>query len=146
MVHISRQLSGPWTDVRQEEDGLSMEADSQEFFEEANCSSKGFKGKFAQISRRMGLSIGLNRNELRRLYEAAFLAALCNISFNGLGGCHGEIKSEREPTRRRLEQAFMGARDQLYRCSGWKALASNRRKSIQKTFLTVVVTDENLAA
>src|SRR5260370_21740890 len=121
-----------------------MEADSQEFFEElANCSSKGFKAKFAQISRRMGLSSGLNRNELCRLYEAAFLAALCKISFNGLGGCDGEIKPEREPTRRRLEQAFMGACDQLYRCAGWKSLASNQKKLIQKIFLTVLVADEN---
>jgi hypothetical protein len=123
-----------------------MEADSQEFFEElGRCSSKGFKGKFGQLSRRMGLSGSLNRKELGRLYEAAFLAALCNISFNGLGGCDGEIKPEREPTRQRLEQAFMGACDQLYRCAGWKTLASNRKKSIQRTLLTVLVSDENLA-
>lgn len=120
-----------------------MEAD---FFEElANCSSRGFKGKFAQISRRMSLRRCLNRNELCRLYEAAFLAALCNISFNGLGGCNGAIKPEREPTRRRLEQTFMEAQDRFHRCAGWKALAPTRRRSIQRTLLTVLVADENLA-
>ena len=95
--------------------------------------------------RRMGLNDGLKRDELMRLYEAAFLAALCNISFNGLGGCEGQIRPENEPTRRRLEQSYMAARDTFYRCVGWKSLSSARRKSIQNVFLTVLVDDENLA-
>ena len=123
-----------------------MSADSQDFFEELeSCSRPGFKGKFGQVSRRLGLNGGLSRSELSCLYEAAFLAALCNISFNGLGGCGGEIKPEKEPTRRRLEQAFMDARDNFYGCSGWKRLPAKRKKSIQTVFLTVEVAEENLA-
>jgi hypothetical protein len=123
-----------------------MEADSQDFFEDlSNCSREGFRSKFAQTSRRMGLKSGLNRDELSRLYEAAFMAALCNISFNGLGGCGGEIKPEKEPTRRRLEQAFMEAQDNFYRSVGWKTLPPSRKTSIQAAFLTVLVDEENLA-
>ena len=123
-----------------------MDADSQDFYEElASCPRTGFKGKFTQVSRRMGLNGGLDRSELCRLYEAAFLAALCNISLNGLGGCGGVIKPEREPTRRRLEQAFLDACHNFYRCPGWKALPPARKKSIQSIFLAVAVAEENLA-
>jgi len=123
-----------------------MDADSQDFFEELqSCPRTGFKGKFGQLSRRMGLKTGLNRTELSRLYEAAFLAALCNISFNGLGCCEGEIKPDKEPTRRRLEQAFMDARTNFYRCAGWKALLPPRKKAIEAIFLTVLVSEEHLA-
>lgn len=123
-----------------------MDADSQDFSEELeSCSRPGFKTRFGQISRRLGLDGGLSRSEISRLYEAAFLAALCNISFNGLGGCGGIIRPEKEATRRRLEQAFMDARDNFFRCGGWKTLPSARKKSIQAVFLTVLVTEENLA-
>src|SRR5271167_2639877 len=109
-----------------------MDADSQDFSEELeSCSRSGFKGKFGQLARRLGLKSGLNRSELSCLYEAAFLAALCNISFNGLGGCEGEIRPDKEATRRRLEQAFMDARDNFYGCAGWKALPAPRKKAIQ---------------
>lgn len=122
-----------------------MDADSQDFSEELeNCSRTGFKGKFGQLSRRMGLKSGLNRSDLSRLYEAAFMAALCNISFNGLGGCGGEISPEKEHTRRRLEQAFMDARYNFYRCAGWKRLPAVRKKMIEGIFLTVLVFEENL--
>lgn len=93
----------------------------------------------------MGLDGGLKPSELSRLYEAAFLAALCNISFNGLGGCGGEIKPEKEPTRRHLEQAFMEARDNFFRSTGWQTLPPARKKAIQGVFLTVLVSEENLA-
>jgi hypothetical protein len=123
-----------------------MDADSQDFSEELeSCSRPGFKSKFGQISRRMRLDGGLSRSELSRLYKAAFLAALCNISFNGLGGNGGIVKPEREATRCRLEQAFMDARDNFFRCPGWKALASARKKSIRSVFLTVLVAEENFA-
>jgi hypothetical protein len=123
-----------------------MDADSQDFSEDLqNCSRAGFKGKFSQLSRRLGLKSGLNRSEFSRLYEAAFLAALCNVSFNGLGGCGGEIMPDKEPIRRRLEQAFMDARDNFFGCPGWKALPAARKKSIQAVFLTVLVSEENLA-
>jgi hypothetical protein len=131
---------------RVERSQIIMDSDSQDFSEELeNCSRTGFKGKFGQLARRMGLRSGLNRSELSRLYEAAFLGALCNISFNGLGGCGGEISPEKEPTRRRLEQAFMDARDNFCSCSGWKALPVGRKRQIRAIFLTVLVADENLA-
>ena len=123
-----------------------MDAESQDFFEElANCSRTGFKTRFGRIARRLGLNVGLNRNELSRLYEAAFLAALCTISFNGLGGCAGAIRAEKEPTRRRLEQAFMDACHNFYRCTGWKALTTAQKKSIRTIFLFVSVSEENLS-
>jgi|SRR5579862_6774855 len=123
-----------------------MDADSQEFFEElASCSRTGFKSKFGRVARRLGLNDGLNRSEISRLYEAAFLAALCNISFNGLGGCGGEIRPDRELTRRRLEQSYMDACNIFYKCSGWKALTARQKKSIRSIFLSVSVSEENLA-
>lgn len=123
-----------------------MDSDSQDFFEEtANCSRTGFKTKFGRIARRLGLNVGLNREELSRLYEAAFLAALCNISFNGLGGCGGMIKPEKEPTRCKLEQSFMDARNNFYRSAGWKQLVAARRKFIETVLLTVAVDEQNLA-
>jgi hypothetical protein len=123
-----------------------MDADSQDFFEELEtCSREGFKSKFSQLLRRMSLRDGMNRSELSRLYEAAFLAALCNVSFNGLGGCGGEIRPEKETTRRRLEQAFMDACDNFFRCAGWKTLSPARQKSVKSVFLSVAVSEENLA-
>ena len=123
-----------------------MDTDSQNFSEELeSCSRPGFKRRFAQIFRRLRLEGGLNRAEISCLYEAAFLAALCNISFNGLGGCGGVIRSEKEATRRRLEQAFMDSRDNFFQCQGWKALPPARKKSIQAVFLTVLVAEENFA-
>lgn len=123
-----------------------MKSDGQDFSEELeSCSRQGFKSRFGQICGRMGLDGGLSRSELSRLYEAAFLAALCNVSFNGLGGCGGVIKPERESTRRRLEQAFMNARENLFHCPGWQALPHARQKSIQAVFLTVLIAEENLA-
>ena len=123
-----------------------MKSDGQDFSEELeSCSRQGFKSRFGKICRRMGLDGGLSRGELSCLYEAAFLAALCNISFNGLGGCGGVIKPERESARRRLEQVFMDARENFFHCPGWQALPDTRQKSIQAIFLTVLVADENLA-
>jgi len=123
-----------------------MDAESHDFFEEtANCSRSDFKNRFGRIVRRLGLDVGLNKADLSRLYEAAFLGALCNIAFNGLGGCGGVIRPEKEPTRCKLERTFMDARNNFYRSSGWKRLAAARKKSIQTVFLTVRVDDENLA-
>jgi hypothetical protein len=122
-----------------------MDSESHDFFEEtANCSRLGFKSKFGKLARRLGLNVGLTRDELSRLYEAAWLGALCNISFNGLGGCDG-IRPEKEPTRCKLEQSFMDARNNFYRSVGWKNLSPGHKKSIQSVFLTILVDDENLA-
>ena len=120
--------------------------DSQDFSEElAHGLGTGFKGKFGQVSRRLALRAGLSRSELACLYDAAFLAALCNIAFNGLGGCGGEIRPEKEPMRRRLEQGFMEARTNFYACPGWKRLTAARKKAVNTVFLTVAIADENLA-
>jgi len=123
-----------------------MEDDRQEFFEElTTCPRTDFKARFGKTARRLGLNEGLSRQELGLLQEAAFLAALCNISINGLGACGGEIRPEKEPIRRKLEFAFMHARSEFLRCAGWRALAAPRKKSIEAVFLTVCVDEENLA-
>ena len=75
---------------------------------------KTFPSHFSSSATRLRLGTFLDRTELKWLYEAAFVAALCNIAINGLGGCGGRIKPEREPNRSRLEREFMVARDRLY--------------------------------
>jgi hypothetical protein len=122
-----------------------MDAESENFFEELeSCPREGFKVSFGKAARRLGLNSVLKRSEVLRLYEAAFLAALCNISVNGLGACEG-VKPEKEATRCRLEQAFMDACQNFYECDGWKVLTMLKKKSIQRAFLTVSVNEENLA-
>src|SRR5437660_9765420 len=65
-----------------------MEADGYGFSEDlTGCSRQAFRTKFGRTARRLGLNNGLKREELSRLAEAAFLAALCNVALNGLGGC-----------------------------------------------------------
>jgi hypothetical protein len=123
-----------------------MDADSQEFFEElTSCSRSSFKPRFDRTVRQLRLNPALRQEELSRLREAALLSALCNISFNGLGGCAGEIKPEKEPTRRRLEHAFMDACNNFFRSAGWKKLPARQKQSVRNVFLTVVVDEENLA-
>jgi hypothetical protein len=99
-----------------------------------------FERKFSHGAFRLGLGFILNADELDFLLMAAFLAALCNISFNGLGGCDGEIKLEREGHRRALEAKFMDARDKLRATAGWRQLSPPERAAIQRRFLTVTVT------
>lgn len=125
---------------------IDMDSDNQDYFGElTNGSRTSFKTRFGRIARRLGLNTGLSRSEISRLYEAAFLAALCNISFNGLGGCCGEIRPENEPTRCRLEQSFMDACANFFESPGWKSLSTARKKSIRSIFLKVEVDNENLA-
>ena len=106
---------------------------------------KTFPRHFSSRATRLRLGRALGRTELRWLYEAAFVATLCNIAINGLGGCDGSIKPEREPNRRRLEREFMAARDKLYGCAGWHALPPFVRHPIQSVFLRVSVNEDNLA-
>jgi len=106
---------------------------------------KTFPSHFSSSATRLRLGTFLDRTELKWLYEAAFVAALCNIAINGLGGCGGRIKPEREPNRRRLEQEFMAARDKLYASAGWRALPPFVRHPIQRIFLRISVNEENLA-
>jgi hypothetical protein len=123
-----------------------MRTDGQDFLERlANSSPNTFERGFAKTSKRLKLGASLEGAELNLLYEAAFYASLCNIAFNGLRGCEGEIKPEREFTRIRLEQGFMEARETFFRCRGWKTLNAAAKDSIQRVFLNVSVLEENLA-
>ena len=124
-----------------------MMTTGEEYLDElAGFPPKTFPSHFSSKAARLRLGAALDRTEIRWLYEAAFEATLCNIAINGLGGCGGRIKPEREPNRRRLEKDFMAARDRLYACAGWQALSPFVRHSIQSTFLRVSVNEDNLAA
>jgi hypothetical protein len=123
-----------------------MMTTGEEYLNElAGFPPKTFPSHFSSRATRLRLGTALNRTELKWLYEAAFGATLCNIAINGLGGCGGRIKPEREPNRRRLEREFMAARDKLYACAGWQALPPFVRHPIQSIFLRISVTEVNLA-
>ena len=123
-----------------------MEADGYEFSEElTGCSRQAFRTKFGRTARRLGLSNRLKREELNRLAEAAFLAALCNVALNGLGGCEGDIRPENEPVRRDLEGAYMNACQNFYASPGWGKLPAAQKESLRAVFLTVAVEERNLA-
>lgn len=123
-----------------------MKTDGQAFLEYiAGSSTNKFEVRFSRISTRLELGGVLEAKELGLLYEAAFLATLCNISFNGLGGCVGEIRPERELVRTMLEREFMAAHARFLGCPGTKSLSSSQRASIDGIFFNVFVSDENLA-
>jgi hypothetical protein len=123
-----------------------METDGNAFLEHlAISSSNRFQSRFSRVSLRLGLGEFLKAEELHLLYEAAFLAALCNISFNGLGGCGGEIRPERETARIMLEREFMSARAIFWESTGWRSLKGNLRESIKHVFLDVRVVEANMA-
>jgi hypothetical protein len=123
-----------------------MNADGQIFLDQlADSSSNGFQRRFSRISTGFGLGVVLDGDELSLLYEATFYATLCNIAFNGVGGCGGEIKPEREAHRMKLEREFMAARDTLRASAGWKCLSGCLMGSIQGIFLNVFVAEDNLA-
>jgi hypothetical protein len=123
-----------------------MKADGQNFLEQlTSFPPNTFEGRFLKTSIRLGLGADLDGEELSLLYRAAFRAALCNIAFNGLGGCDGPIKPEQEGSRIRLELEFMIARDRFYACVGWKTLRKSQKSSIEKVLLEVFVEDKNLA-
>ncbi len=122
-----------------------MKTEGHAFLESiAGFPTNKFKVRFSMISTRLELGAALKARELSLLYEAAFLATLCNISFNGLGGCGGEIKPDREVVRTMLEREFMAARARLWSCSGLKQLSATLRGSIERIFLSVQVSEENL--
>ncbi|GEM_PF-6441285 len=104
-----------------------------------------FEHRFVRASTRLKLGELLDRNELNLLMDAAFRAALCNIAFNGMGGFSGIVRPEHEPRRRRLEQEFMEAREIFYASPGWQLLEAGTQRRIQDVFLSVFVTDDNLA-
>jgi hypothetical protein len=105
----------------------------------------GFERRFSKISTRLGLENTLIEKELRLLYMATLYATLCNIAFNGMGGCRGQIKPENESNRMNLERRFLSARDKFYGCAGWEALRASSKGEIQRIFLSVIVVDDNLS-
>jgi hypothetical protein len=123
-----------------------MMTTGEEYLKElAGFPPKTFPSHFSSRAAQLHLGAVLDRTELKWLYEAAFAATLCNIAINGLGGCGGRIKPEREPNRRRLEREFMAARDKFYACAGWQALPPLVRHPIQRMFLRVFVSEDKLA-
>jgi len=123
-----------------------MKTDAQNYLDQlADSSHNGFERRFSKISIRLGLGNNLMEKELRLLYKATLYATLCNIAFNGLGGCGGQIKREQEANRMNLERRFLSARDKLYGSAGWEDLRASSKGEIQRIFLRVVVVDDNLA-
>jgi hypothetical protein len=123
-----------------------MKADGQDFLEQlTGFPPNTFEGRFLKTSVRLGLGADLDSDELSLLYRAAFRAALCNIAFNGLGGCDGQIRPEQEGSRTRLEMEFVLARDRFLACAGWKTLQKSQKTSIEKILFRVLVEDKNLA-
>jgi hypothetical protein len=104
-----------------------------------------FESDFAQTSTGLGLGKKLTPEELSLLFDAAYNAALCNIAFNGLGGCQGLIRPQREPNRVWLENEFMDSRQAFFASRGWKRLARVRKASVQRIFLHVEVNPDKLA-
>ena len=102
-----------------------------------------FEKLFCSIA--IALKDQMDRHELGLLRQTFIRAYLCNIAFNGLGGCNGTIKPERERNRIALEQTFMIARDRLSASRGWKRLPSVVRQRLERTLLRVEVKEENLA-
>jgi hypothetical protein len=122
-----------------------MKRDGEIFLEElASYPPKTFESRFSKIAGRLGLGLMLNREELTLLRHAAFVATLCNIAFNGLGGCGGKISPSREGTRTRLELRFMLARDAFCATPGWRSLSASEKGPIFRIFFTVLVAEQNL--
>ncbi len=124
-----------------------MSTDGQEFLDRlASSPTSAFEVGFANTATRHGLGLALNSDELRLLYDAALCAGWCNIAFNGLGGCNGEIRSDREPNRMLLERKFMAARGEFCASVGWQSLAESVKDSIRRIFLNIFVVGDNLAS
>ena len=123
-----------------------MKTNGEEFFQsKAEPRFGSFEHTFRDTSAALALGSKLNGPELALLRRAAFQAALCNIAFNGLGGCGGEIKPHRENHRRQLESGFMHARAAFFASDGWKWLALPLKRVIERRLLTVRIADHNLA-
>ena len=124
-----------------------MNVTGQEFLDGlSGFPPRTFESNFSRISTRLGLGAVLTGAELDLLLKAAFGAALCNIAFNGQGGCGGRIKPSRERNRRKLEIEFMTARDRFQASPGWKKLPKWQRSSVEQVFLRVSVNEKHLAA
>jgi hypothetical protein len=123
-----------------------MQSDGNLFLEHlANFPRYSFEGRFLNTSITLSLGKQLTADELKLLYEAALYASFCNIAFNGLGGCQGEIRPDQETNRTGLELQFMAARDRVRSCESWGSLKPWQRDQIEKDFLRVFVDESNLA-
>ncbi len=123
-----------------------MNRDGQEFLNRLACfPASSFESRFSNASTRFGVGRALRQREVHMLYEAAFAATLCNVAFNGLGGCEGRIKPEREGNRIRLEREFMEACDRLYASRGWRDLCASEKATLRRIFLSVRVAEDKLA-
>jgi hypothetical protein len=111
----------------------------------AGFPAKTFESKFSGTSTRLGLGTVLSGTDLTLLYRASFRAALCNIAFNGRGGCGGRIRPDRELNRVMLEREFMKARDALLASECWQSLPESKQDMLSRIFLNVSVAEENLA-
>jgi hypothetical protein len=124
-----------------------MQTDGQAFLEHILFSSRNkFELRFSRIATRLDLGRALDARELSLLYEATFLATLCNLTLNGLGIFSSGGPPERETIRTMLEREFMCARDRFSRCAGLKKLSISQKCSIESVFFKVLVAEENLAA
>lgn len=133
----NRSRTGGW---------LAPKGDGQEYLDKLSaCPANTFENRFAKLAMNSGLGTALSAHELDWLYEAAFQGVLCNISFNGLGGCFGKIKPERENHRRNLEQQFMAVRNRFFATHGWRQLPASQKSLLRERFLSVSVFEANLA-
>jgi len=124
-----------------------MQTDGQAFLDHILFSSTNkFELRFSRIAARLDLGNALDARELSILYEATFLATLCNLTLNGLGIFSGPIRPDRETVRTLLEREFMIARERFSNCAGMKRLSESQKCSIESVLLKVTVTEENLAA
>jgi hypothetical protein len=125
---------------------LRMKGNGQAFLGVlATFAPNNFAKQFSGNCSTLGLGAVLDEDELNLLYRATFDAALCNIAINGLGGCRGQIKPEREPNRIQLEWRYMAARDAFYASPGWQGLPRSVKESVNRIFLRVQVADNRLA-
>lgn len=123
-----------------------MNNNGQEYLEQlASLPPNTFDSQFSRNASRLGLGGLLSCSELKLLYDAAFLAILCNIAFNGLGVYGGQIRPEKENTRTSLERQFMEACDILFTSPGWQSLSAGKRWRAERLFLNVFVAETSMA-
>lgn len=124
-----------------------MQTDGQALLQHfLSYSSNKFERRFARIAVRLELGPVLGARGLTLLYEATFLATLCNLTLNGLGFFSGDGRPERETIRTMLEREFMRARERFAQCPATRRLSATQMSSIDSILLRVSVADENLVA